>query len=46
MCNFSTNIPISLRVAFASGVTIEKRWLRYLSDAANSPSGPPDANRV
>jgi hypothetical protein len=35
------NIPTSFNIAFACGVTIVNRWLRYRSDAPISPSGPP-----
>ena len=36
-----SSVPISLSVAFAISVGILKRWLRYLIEAASSPSGPP-----
>ena len=32
---------MSFSVAFASGVTIVKFWLRYRREAPNSPSAPP-----
>jgi len=35
---------MSLRIAFVSGVGIEKRWLKYLREAASSPFGPPYQN--
>jgi DNA invertase Pin-like site-specific DNA recombinase len=38
---FASSVPISFSVAFAWGVTMENRWLRYLTAAPNSPSGPP-----
>ena len=38
---FDTPVPISVSVPFNSGIGIENRWLKYLSEAPNSPSGPP-----
>lgn len=35
------SVPISFRVALAISVGMLNRWLKYLSDAASSPSGPP-----
>ena len=35
------DVPMSLRVARASGVTIVNLCDRYLKDAPSSPSGPP-----
>ena len=35
------SVPISVRIAFSSGVGMAYRWLRYRSDAPISPWGPP-----
>lgn len=37
-----TDIPISVRVPFATSLGMVYLWLRYRRDAASSPSGPPD----
>ena len=37
----SSSVPMSVRMAFSSGVGMAYRWLRYRRDAPISPWGPP-----
>jgi hypothetical protein len=37
---------MSVRIALSSGYGIENLWLKYLSDAPSSPSGPPYLKKI